>query len=90
MKRKNSDRVGRVFMVLGLTCMVVCLGYTIVAELSELGLPKNLSHGATLGIFVGAIVWLIGARIKGKENVAERYWWVRRFDPRCSDRRRHS
>ena len=48
--------------------------------------------GLVVSIFVGAILWLAGARVGGHEQVCDRYWWVRHYDKRCrrSDNRRHS
>jgi hypothetical protein len=43
-----------------------------------------------MSIFVGALLWLAGARIGGHERVADRYWWVRHFDKRCNRNTRHS
>jgi hypothetical protein len=48
-------------------------------------------HGAILSIFVGAVLWLAGARIGGHEQVSDRYWWVRHYDKRCRrNQHRHS
>ncbi|WP_016582753.1 DUF2583 family protein, partial [Yersinia pestis] len=33
---------------------------------------------------------LAGARIGGREAVADRYWWVKHFDKRCTKNQRHS
>lgn len=44
-----------------------------------------------MSIFVGALLWLVGARIGGREQVADRYWWVKHFDKRCrNDQHRSS
>ena len=92
MKRKTAMRLGNVFMGLGLITMVGGVGYSVLAQLPQLNLPQFLSHGAVMSIFVGALLWLVGARIGGHERVADRYWWVRHYDKRCrrSDNRRHS
>ena len=83
MKRKNASLLGNVLMGLGLVVMVVGVGYSIL---------NQFAHGAVLSIFVGAILWLAGARVGGHEQVCDRYWWVRHYDKRCrrSDNRRHS
>lgn len=85
MKRKNVDRLGNTLMGLGLVVMVGGVGYSIIAEVSQFNLPHFFSHGAVLSIFVGALLWLIGARVSGHERVADRYWWVKHFDKRCRD-----
>lgn len=90
MKRKTAMRLGNVFMGLGLIAMVGGVGYSVLAQLPQLNLPQFLSHGAVMSIFVGALLWLVGARIGGHERVADRYWWVRHFDKRCNRNTRHS
>lgn len=90
MKRKTAMRLGNVFMGLGLITMVGGVGYSVLAQLPQLNLPQFLSHGAVMSIFVGALLWLAGARIGGQERVADRYWWVRHFDKRCNRNTRHS
>ncbi|MDN5986820.1 MAG: stress-induced protein YchH [Hafniaceae bacterium] len=90
MKRKTAMRLGNVFMGLGLITMVGGVGDSVLAQLPQLNLPQFLSHGAVMSIFVGALLWLAGARIGGHERVADRYWWVRHFDKRCNRNTRHS
>ena len=90
MKRKTAMRLGNVFMGLGLITMVGGVGYSVLAQLPQLNLPQFLSHGAVMSIFVGALLWLVGARIGGHARVADRYWWVRHFDKRCNRNTRHS
>lgn len=90
MKRKTAMRLGNVFMGLGLITMVGGVSYSVLAQLPQLNLPQFLSHGAVMSIFVGALLWLVGARIGGHERVADRYWWVRHFDKRCNRNTRHS
>ncbi|WP_146111466.1 DUF2583 family protein, partial [Cronobacter sakazakii] len=51
--------------------------------------PQFFAHGAVLSIFVGAVLWLAGARVGGHEQVCDRYWWVRHYDKRCK-RNHHS
>ncbi|AVJ18035.1 stress-induced protein YchH [Serratia rhizosphaerae] len=83
MKRKNADVMGNALMGLGLLVMIGGVGYSIVAEVSQFNLPQFFSHGAIFSIFIGALLWLAGARIGGREQVADRYWWVKHFDKRC-------
>ena len=75
MKRKNASLLGNVLMGLGLVVMVVGVGYSILNQLPQLNLPQFFAHGAILSIFVGAVLWLAGARIGGHEQVSDRYWW---------------
>jgi hypothetical protein len=90
MKRKTAARLGNTLMGLGLLTMVVGVGYSILTEVTQLGLPQFFAHGAVMSIFVGALLWLVGARIGGREEVADRYWWVKHFDKRCTRNQRHS
>ncbi len=72
MKRKNASLLGNVLMGLGLVVMVVGVGYSILNQLPQLNLPQFFAHGAILSIFVGAVLWLAGARIGGHEQVSDR------------------
>ena len=90
MKRKSAAMVGNVLMGLGLVTMVGGVGYSILTEVSQLGLPQFFAHGAVMSIFVGALLWLVGARIGGREEVADRFWWVKHFDKRCNRNQRRS
>lgn len=83
MKRRNASRLGNVLMGFGLVVMIVGVGYSILNQLPELNLPQFLAHGAVFSIFIGAVLWLAGARVSGHEQVSDRYWWVRHFDKRC-------
>ncbi|MFC0227253.1 stress-induced protein YchH [Serratia aquatilis] len=83
MKRKSADLIGNVLMGLGMVVMVGGVGYSILTEVSQFNLPQFFAHGAIMSIFIGALLWLVGARIGGREQVADRYWWVKHFDKRC-------
>lgn len=89
MKRKNAVVFGNVLMGIGMVLMVGGIAFTIISQLPELNLPHYLTYFDLMAIFVGAIAWLVGARIGGHEEVADRYWWVKHFDKRCR-RQRHS
>jgi len=90
MKRKTATVLGNVLMGLGLVTMVGGVGYSILNQMPNLNLPQFFAHGAIASIFIGAILWLAGARVGGRERVADRYWWVRHYDSRCSKSHRHS
>ena len=68
MKRKNASLLGNVLMGLGLVVMVVGVGYSILNQLPQFNMPQYFAHGAVLSIFVGAILWLAGARVGGHEH----------------------
>lgn len=71
MKRKNASLFGNVLMGLGLVVMVVGVGYSILNQLPQFNLPQFFAHGAILSIFVGAVLWLAGARVGGHEQVSD-------------------
>ncbi|WP_447871935.1 stress-induced protein YchH [Serratia fonticola] len=85
MKRKNAEVIGNVLMGMGMVVMVGGVGYSILAEVSQFNLPQFFAHGAIMSIFIGALLWLAGARIGGRERVADRYWWAKHFDKRCQN-----
>ncbi|MEN3754066.1 stress-induced protein YchH [Mangrovibacter yixingensis] len=91
MKRKNASLLGNFLMGFGLVVMVAGVGVSVLNQLPQLNISEMLGHGAIFGIFAGAILWLVGARVSGHEAVADRYWWVRHFDKRCQHKQhRHS
>ncbi|MBP2171118.1 hypothetical protein J2125_004310 [Erwinia toletana] len=92
MKRKHASFAGNGLMILGLLTMVVGVGYSILNQLPQLHLPQYMAHGAIFSIFIGALLWLAGASLSGREKVADRYYWLRHCgDKRCRrDSHRHS
>ncbi len=90
MKRKNATLLGNVLMGLGLVGMVGGIAFTILNQLPNFGFPDYVAHSAIMGIFCGALIWLVGASISGRERVHDHYWWVRRYDVRCRKNHRHS
>lgn len=84
MKRQQSRYIGNGLMCMGLLTMVLGVGYSIINQLPSLNLPQFLAHGAMFSIFIGALLWLVGARISGREKVEDRYYWLRHYgDKRC-------
>lgn len=91
MRRKHANITGNSLMVLGLVVMVVGVGYSVLNQLPQLQLPQFMVHGAIFSIFVGALLWLVGARISGREKVTDRYYWVRHYgDKRCRRTSNHT
>ncbi|MCC3705164.1 stress-induced protein YchH [Rouxiella badensis] len=90
MKRKNAALCGNLLMGLGLVIMVGGIAYAVLSQVSNLGMPDFFTHGAVMSIFIGALLWLTGARVGGREAVADRYYWVRHYDARCRKNHRHS
>ncbi|MDH2068777.1 stress-induced protein YchH [Pantoea sp. GD03673] len=87
MKHQHCRVAGNCLMILGLVTMVLGVGFSIMNQLPTLDLPQFLAQGAILSIFIGALMWLVGARISGREKIEDRYYWLRHYDKRC--RRSH-
>ncbi|MBN3069003.1 stress-induced protein YchH [Pectobacterium brasiliense] len=88
MKRKNVTVLGNVLMGIGMIMMIGGIGFSIASQFPKLNVPEYMTYIDLVSIFSGAIFWLAGARISGREDVADRYWWVKHFDKRCR-RQRH-
>ncbi|WP_127959337.1 stress-induced protein YchH [Serratia microhaemolytica] len=80
MKHKNAKLIGNTLMIFGIVVMLAGGGYAIIAEMSPFNLPQLFAHGAVMSIFIGALLWLAGACVSGREGVAERYWWIKHFN----------
>lgn len=61
--------------------MIGGVGYSILAEVSHFNLSPLFAQGTIVSIFIGALVWLVGVR----EQIAERYWWIKHVDKHCRD-----
>ena len=86
MKRQHTHVLGNALIVLGLLTMVFGVGYSVLNnQMPELQLPQFVAHGAVFSIFIGALLWLAGARIGGREKIADRYYWIRH----CDNKRHH-
>lgn len=83
MKHQHCRMAGNSLMVLGLVTMVLGVGVSIANQLPALNMPQILAQGAILSIFIGALLWLVGARVSGREKVEDRYYWLRHYDKRC-------
>ncbi|AKJ42441.1 stress-induced protein YchH [Pragia fontium] len=82
MKRRNAVLLGNILMGLGLISMIGGVGLTIVGNMGGVALlPGDLAHIPIMGIFIGALVWLVGARVGGRDRIADRYWWIKH----CND-----
>ena len=91
MKRKNAMIAGNSLMGLGLITMILGVGYAVLNQLPQLALPAFLTPVAILCIFIGALMWLAGARISGREKVADHYYWLRHCgDKRCRRASHHT
>jgi len=83
MKRKNASLCGNILMGCGLAVMAAGIIGAVLNHIPQFSIPSMLASASVLGIFVGAVVWLAGARIGGREQISDRYFWVRHFDKRC-------
>ncbi|CDG87401.1 MULTISPECIES: stress-induced protein YchH [Xenorhabdus] len=82
MKRKNAFILGNIFMGLGMAAMLISLSYVLLSHVFSLD-QSGLATGISLmGLFVGALVWLAGASIGGREQVTDKYWWLKNYDER--------
>ncbi|WP_159566292.1 stress-induced protein YchH [Budvicia diplopodorum] len=77
MKRKTAVVLGNVLMGVGLVLMIGSIAFTVLGLLKDFFLPGAQAHLPIVGIFIGALVWLIGARLGGREKIEDRYWWIK-------------
>lgn len=70
-------------MIVGLVVMVSSIIFSVLNQLPSIHMPALLVQGAILGIFIGALLWLTGARVSGRERIEDRYFWHRHYDERC-------
>lgn len=90
MKRKHIHFMGNALMIVGLVVMIFGVGFSAINQFPQLQLPQFMVHGAIFSIFVGALLWLVGARVSGREKIADRYYWVRHCgEERCRHGFRH-
>lgn len=79
MKRKSANLLGNIFMGLGMVMMIGSIGVNLFSHIVNLGLSEMVTNGSLFGIFIGAMVWLVGARVGGREKVADRYWLIKHY-----------
>lgn len=70
-------------MIVGLVVMISSIIFSVLNQLPSIQMPALLAQGAILGIFIGALLWLAGARVSGRERIEDRYFWHRHYDERC-------
>lgn len=87
MKRKHTTLIGNVLMGIGLVGMVGGVALAVASYSPELSIASHYSHSGIIAIFIGAFIWLIGARFSGFERVEDRYWYVRHLGKRSQHRR---
>lgn len=79
MKRKVIHLVGNILMGIGLVMMIGSIGINLFSHVVNFGLSELVTNGSLFGIFIGALVWLVGARVGGREKVADRYWLLKHY-----------
>ncbi|CDL81310.1 stress-induced protein YchH [Xenorhabdus szentirmaii] len=82
MKRKNAFLLGNILMGLGMIMMLVSLAFVLLSEIFGFTQAELLTGSAMMGLFIGALVWLAGARVGGRETVTDKYWWLKNYDER--------
>ncbi|MDX7987369.1 stress-induced protein YchH [Xenorhabdus sp. 12] len=82
MRRKKALIFGNILMGLGMATMFISLSYVLLSHIFNLGVSELLTSIALMGLFVGALIWLVGASVGGREGVTDRYWWLRNYDER--------
>lgn len=90
MQRKKAELLSNCLMGVGTLIMLVGAGSAILVTVTELNSLHFLAEGAIVAIFVGALIWLLGASVGGRDRVADRYWWVKNFDKRCCNNQHRS
>ena len=87
MKRKITHLVGNTLMGIGLIMMIGSIGINLFSHVVNFGLSELVTNGSLFGIFIGALVWLVGARVGGREKVADRYWLLKHYHSRSDNHR---
>ncbi|MBC8949567.1 MULTISPECIES: stress-induced protein YchH [Xenorhabdus] len=91
MRRKKAFIFGNILMGAGMAAMFISLAYVLLSHIFNFGLSEFLTSLSLMGLFVGAFIWLVGASIGGREQVTDKYWWLKNYDERyCRKKQRHS
>ncbi|MDR0217305.1 MAG: stress-induced protein YchH [Enterobacteriaceae bacterium] len=83
MNRKKAFILGNIFMGIGMIGMLISLAYVLLSHIFSFDESDFLAGIALMGLFVGALVWLSGASLSGREQVTDKYWWLKNYDKRC-------
>ncbi|OTA19540.1 membrane protein [Xenorhabdus beddingii] len=91
MGRKQAFIFGNILMGLGMAAMLISLAYILFSHIFNFGYSELLSGSALMGLFLGAFIWLAGASVGGREQVTDKYWWLKNYDARYRRKKhRHS
>ncbi len=77
MKHKQSLLFGNVLMGVGMVAMVGGIIAAVMNQLPSMHLSEMATGGAIFAIFLGALLWLTGAQVGGREKVCDRYFLLR-------------
>ena len=77
MKHTQSLFIGNVLMGAGMVAMVGGIVTAVMNQLPSMHLSQLAVGGAIFAIFLGALLWLTGAQVGGKEKVCDRYFLLR-------------
>lgn len=77
MKRSNITLLGNGLMILGLLLLFSALSGMVANRLSADPIAQLWANFAVLTIFIGAIIWLVGAQLSGRQSLEERYYLLR-------------
>ncbi|WP_340619824.1 stress-induced protein YchH [Xenorhabdus siamensis] len=89
MKRKKAFILGNIFMGLGMIAMLISLAYVLLSHIFSFSESEFLVGIALMGLFVGALIWLGGASLGGREQVTDKYWWLKNYDERYRRKKQH-
>ena len=77
MKHKQSLFIGNVLMGAGMVAMIGGIVAAVMNQLPSMHLSELAVRGAIFAIFLGALLWLTGAQVGGREKVCDRYFLLR-------------
>lgn len=77
MKQKQRLMCGNMLMGSGLAAMIAGIIVALMNQLPSMNLPDLAVDGAIFAIFLGALLWLTGAEVGGREKVCDRYFLLR-------------
>ncbi|MBD2785924.1 stress-induced protein YchH [Xenorhabdus sp. DI] len=82
MRREKAFVFGNILMGAGMAAMLVSLAYVLLSHIFNFDLSEFLTGLSLMGLFIGAFIWLVGASIGGREQVTDKYWWLKNYDER--------
>lgn len=88
MKYKQRLIAGNMLMAAGLVIIGLGVLTTLLNQLPSVQLPALAVEGGVFAIFAGALMWLSGAQLGGREAVCDRYYLVRLHGDAFSSRQR--